>query len=475
MPLEDEAVPTPRQITRQVERMLASPVFAEAEIQAKLLDHLVTKALAGEEVTEQTVIADLFPIYSGTDSAIVRVHKKNLIGRIEEYYAYCGGEALVLISVPTKPRKKGYKPPPGEAYRPSFRYNPHHPADQDYRRGIYHLAQCAPGDDGIALDCFSSVIKREPNHALAHTGIADVHLRRALYYHTQITPSVSLRKSEESALKAIDCDPSQWRPHAVQGSIECFHGRWDKARAAFSLALQCDAHHTRYGGWYYPAFRLAQGHPQEALHLAEIRARENPHDAHAQVLWGIFLYLSRRFDDAMMALAVGETMNIRHWLTHLAIALLALARNEPSAARIVLANQLLGEDLFPGLLAFCIAAELKLRKSPEEWGPSRTHAKDSLLAPIYAALDELIDTLPQPSEQLANLLKRSRKKYVSPFQLALAYLAINDSRQAIRCLKRACAEHYPLCAWLQTFPLFDGLKDHQAFQELRRPVRRPSA
>jgi Tfp pilus assembly protein PilF len=466
MSLRDEAVPTHPHIRRQLERMLASPVFLEADTQARLLAHLVEKALAGEEVTEKTITAELFPVYQGRESGIVRVHKNSLRDRIEEYYEEHGGDSLVLITLPALLGKKGYKPPPGEAYKPSFKYNPLHPVDQDFRRGMYYLAQCAPSDDNLALDYFASALKREPNHAAAHTGMAEVHLRRAMYYHVYVT-------AQKSIDQALRCDAVTWRANAVQGMLHCFYRRWEKARVSFDLALKDNEAQTRYGAWYYPAFLMARRESAEALHLASERARENPEDLPSQIMHGIFLYLARRFDDAVFALALAETMSVRHWLTHTASALLALARNEPAAAHIILAHQAIGDDLFPGLLGLCLAETLRLRNTPGEWGVSRREATGTLFEQIYAALDELIDGLPSPEAQRDQLVAASKEKYIPPIQLALAQMAAGNSRQAFAYLNDAASEPHPLMAWLAILPIFDSLRKEPAFKKLLALADRP--
>lgn len=453
--------------------MLASPVFLEADTQARLLAHLVEKALAGEEVTEKTITAELFPVYQGRESGIVRVHKNSLRDRIEEYYEEHGGECLVLITLPALLRKKGYKPPPGEAYKPSFKYNPLHPVDQDFRRGMYYLAQCAPSDDNLALDYFASALKREPNHAAAHTGMAEVHLRRAMYYHVYATPAMCLKQAQRSIDQALRCDAVTWRANAVQGMLHCFYRRWEKARASFDLALKDNEVQTRYGAWYYPAFLMTRGESAEALHLASERARENPEDLPSQIMHGIFLYLARRFDDAVFVLALVETMSIRHWLTHTASALLALARREPAGAHIILVHQAIGDDLLPGLLALCLAETLRLRNTPSEWGISRREASNTLFEQIYAALDELIDRLPSPETQRNQLIAASKEKYIPPFQLALAHMAAGDSRQAIASLSDAASEPHPLIVWLAILPIFDSLRPEPAFKKLLAMADRP--
>lgn len=211
------------------------------------------------------------------------------------------------------------------------------------------------------------------------------------------------------------------------------------------------------------------------MSLAQEAARLWPDDLFAQVTYGIFLYLARRFDEALMALSLAEAMNARHWLSRTASALLAVARNEPAAAHVILVHHLIGDDVFPGLVTFCLAEILRLRANPEHWGPGRRHATDPLFSAVYAALDDLIDKLPSPPKQLAQLKALSKQRYVAPVQLALAHMAVGDNQNAIANLRKSLSEHYPVMAWLAVLPLFDSVRSHPGFAKLltRKPAPLP--
>jgi hypothetical protein len=54
-------------------------------------------------------------------------------------------------------------------------------------------------------------------------------------------------------------------------------------------------------------------------------------------------------------------------------------------------------------------------------------------------------------------------------------MAVNDGRNAVRCLAHACREFYPLTAWLHALPVFDGLRVRTDFQKLVLRVGFPVA
>jgi tetratricopeptide (TPR) repeat protein len=466
---DDSAIPRDEEVTQQLAKMLSSKRFAAANKQAPFLKFVVEAVLQGQATDEDTIGYALFTKYKPDESSDVRVTAGNLRQRLEDYYAEEGRDDPVFIALPAPPpvqRGKRVKRPTGESYRPFFTYNPNHPVDQDYRRGLYHLAQCTPSDDALALDYFGFALRGQPDHAASHACKAELFLRRAIYNPTNAPTTRNLELSRHSAQEALRCNPDLWKAHAIQGALHGCRWEWQKARECFDRALEKDTFLTQRGSWHYPAFLVALGQLDEALLLVQERASENPDDLSSQLTYGLFLYAARRFEDAAYALAKVQIMNPRHWLGRAISALLSLTQREPALAHIILVHQLVGEELLPGLLLFCYATDLRLRESPEQWGLSRRLAADGLFSAIYAALDEIADTLPSPPEQFAKLTKYATQQYISPVQLALADMALGRTVAASKQLERASEEHSPLVAWLDVWPIFDPLKEEQEFRAL---------
>jgi tetratricopeptide (TPR) repeat protein len=483
----NDHIPSDREVKRQLERMVSGERFASLPRQAAFLSLVVKKTLKGDEIDEDILGYELFRNYVADRSTDVRANANHLRASLTDYYAEEGLWDLVVISLPVPPRGKRYrtgkkrtskgKLPQGTPYKPFFAYNKRHPAEQDYRRALYYLGQCAPGDDGIALDYFGDVLKKIPSYSPAHVGKAEVFLRWAMYYHSRLTPAESLKLAEKHVLKGLQCNPKSWRAHAVQGAIHCCYQRWKEAKRSFTRALRRDAFHTRYGNWYYPAFLMATGKSSEALSLALTRAQENPDDHLAHLVHGAFLHAGRRFDDAFLALTIALTMQPRSWAIHTIAALNDLARGEPdkAAASIVRVYQLTGEELFPGLLILCLASAIRLRRTPEKQSLARRLGTDELFSEVYASIDAMLDALPTPQKQFAQVKRQARKRYIAPLQLAVAELGMNDAKSALKELKRASFEHHPLMAWLRLWPIFDALRERKEFQRLIEAMELPAS
>jgi len=128
-----EPAPTEQEVRRQLDRMLASHVFASAPRLSPLLQYIIDETLTerltedGTKLTEHQIGFALFENYDPNKSD-VRANGTALRNRIRAYYRECGADDLLLIEVP-----------PG-GYRAVFSYNPQSPADKLYRRGSLQVS-----------------------------------------------------------------------------------------------------------------------------------------------------------------------------------------------------------------------------------------------------------------------------------------------------------------------------------------------
>ena len=77
--------------------------------------------------------------------------------------------------------------------------------------------------------------------------------------------------------------------------------------------------------------------------------------------------------------------------------------------------------------------------------------------------------------ELEDLKRRSRREYVSPWQLAVAYAALGEKEDAIRCLQEAYQQHSPRLVLLQHYPDFDFLHSDPRYQAVVKGMGLPPA
>jgi Tol biopolymer transport system component len=104
------------EIRAQLDKLLASDIFARSERLSGLLRYVVERTLEGSQhiLKEQTIAQEFFgrgPEFEGASDPIVRVEARRLRDKLREYYASANGDSI-LITLP-----KG-------SYIPSFERNP---------------------------------------------------------------------------------------------------------------------------------------------------------------------------------------------------------------------------------------------------------------------------------------------------------------------------------------------------------------
>src|ERR1051325_9411702 len=101
----------PERVRAQLDRILVSAEFADAERASNFLRFVVLRALAGRtgEIKESVIAVDALgrsPSFDSKSDAIVRVEAKRLRDRLDSYYRSEGAGDRVTISLP----KGGYVP-----------------------------------------------------------------------------------------------------------------------------------------------------------------------------------------------------------------------------------------------------------------------------------------------------------------------------------------------------------------------------
>ena len=100
-----EMVPDPAGIREQLERILASDLFASAGRHSRMLRYLVDRTLAGEgdqlkEYVLGTEVFDRPDSYDPRLDSIVRVEVRRLRSRLEDYYRGPGAADPVVVTIP---------------------------------------------------------------------------------------------------------------------------------------------------------------------------------------------------------------------------------------------------------------------------------------------------------------------------------------------------------------------------------------
>ncbi len=167
-------------------------------------------------------------------------------------------------------------------------------AYEHYLKGLFHYNRYTVEQMQKGVVFFEKAIRRQPDFALAHAGLAHGSLGLGGYLH----PSY-YRKAKEAATKAIALDSQLLEPHLSLVYVQMFYD-WDWQGAERSIQKGLDinlrsalAH--RIKGVYFQV----TGRPQAAVEAHEIATKYDPLDVIFVKGLARSLYLARKYDEAM--------------------------------------------------------------------------------------------------------------------------------------------------------------------------------
>lgn len=423
-------------VRQELVQVLAAPAFAGALAHQRLLRHLVEGTLDGRiQGLKETVLGiEVFQRSAQTfdprRDSIVRVEARRLRQRLRRHYADTPRATLMIVL------ESG-------SYVPRFVPRPADDAQGQaaelVERGHYFLRLGHEEGHLKALERFEAAAQASPGHAAAHAGVARAWLQLVATNLEPPQPGIGL------ALAAVR--------RALQ--LQSAH--------AESLVLAAQLTHRFEFRW--PA-------AQALFRRARREAPDSAYVLHAQALSQM---MRGAFDDAALALATARQIDPQHLGLRAHQALLALYRRQWDVAEDLLQALL---DLSPdNVLGMSLLAYVALCRG-EAASALAQYKRVAALHPqlsigpcgeiwALAALGRQAGA----REAMQTLQQRwSDRRYLSPYQLAIAACRLGDLSAALQLLQRAVDERDPNALCLPVDPAFDGLVHTPRFEALRRQV-----
>ncbi len=298
-------------------------------------------------------------------------------------------------------------------------------AHRSYLRGRRQWSKRSRTGLMQAIEQFESAIDRDPEHALAWSGLADCYAILAPW----LPPRLGYQKARAAAKRALDLDPCSAEAHTSLAFTSLFMD-WDFAasEAGFRRALELDPSYATGHQWYAELL-TALGRFDEAL--AEARAAEELDAlsyAMPTTLVNVFYY-ARRYDEALeyhrRMVALGSPDGGLGGIADRARVLEQCGRPEEAIAEY---RAVLEQDDDPRIRAG--------------------------LACAYALAGH-----PVPArEELARLEALPRDRHVSPYALAGPLALLGDLDDAFAKLEACFTARDRAMIWLRVNPRFDALR-----------------
>jgi tetratricopeptide (TPR) repeat protein len=464
--------PAPEAVREQTRKLLDSAVFASSPSLSRFLAYVVDETLDGRSAQVKEYVIGVSVLgrpddYDPRLDPIVRVQARNLRNRLKIYYEGVGATDSVLIELPKGsyvpvfrwalpqaespvPLPVAHTPDPepkvsvaDEATRRTSRarwagaaamlalagwtglqlmskaefapgadrmavrsYSP--VAEQLYARGRYFYAKHSDEALRRSVGYFERSVTADPEFAPGYAGLAEA--VNVLVQYGQIPPREGMPRAKEAALRAIELDPNLPDAHVALGAVlEAYDWDFDAARREFRRAVELDPRHARARLWY-GLFLWDQGDFDAAFPELERAHQLDPVSVFTTAGMASVEMRRGHFDRALALFNDVLELEPMSASAHLKLAMLyhKASRVPESIQAMERARQIGAEN--PMMLAWAAA-------SYQRWGMKE-----------------------QARRVVADLENLALRKYVSPFDLAMAYDATGDAERAISYLERAYEE-----------------------------------
>src|SRR6266852_1732838 len=306
-----------------------------------------------------------------------------------------------------------------------------------YLKGRFFWNKRTGADLRKAIDYFNQAITKDPNYALAYSGLADSYLLLSPY--AAVSPGESLPPARSALKKALELDDSLAEAHASFGLLATLELDLHRALDELKRAVELKPNYATAHHWLALAhltllqFDQAISEAKRAIELDPLSLVIN-----ADTSW--IYFSARRYDEAEAQ--VRKTLEI--------------------GPQFFLAHYYLGEVLqFKGRLSEAIAEFQKafeLNNDPYSL---------AMLGQAYARNGQKDEA----QKILARLNEEAKSHYVAPYALALVQIALGDKDRAIEELEHAYQEHETNYLFaIKVDPMLDDLRGQPRFDALVQKV-----
>jgi TolB-like protein/Tfp pilus assembly protein PilF len=311
-------------------------------------------------------------------------------------------------------------------------------AYQDYLKGRYHWNRISADGLEKSVHFFEEALKKDPDFALAHAGLADAYALQGLF--GPMPPDEVMPVSKSYAIRALEIDPDLAEAHtALAGVLKHYERDWLGAEQRYRQALQLNPNYVHaYRG--YAALLSARSRFEEAM--AQIgRAHElDPLSVIVSMEMAWHLFLARDYDRAIQN--AGRVTDLEP---------------EFPSAQFILA----------------LACEQTGKFAEAQAALERSIAISQGHSSGLASLGHLFATTGRREEALAildRLNEMAGRVYVAPFWQAVVHAGLGDADAAMEQLERSYALRDLWLVWINTDPRLDRLRRDARFQQLLRRV-----
>ncbi len=292
-----------------------------------------------------------------------------------------------------------------------------------------------------AIKFFEQAIARDPNYAMAYSGLADSYAVLGVFGIR--APHEVFPQARRAVEKALSIDPDLASAHSALGHIKAQYERdWEGAAREYARALQLDSslaltYHRR--GLLY----AMEGDMDRAVAASQRAQQLEPLWLAAKAATANFLYYGRRYDESIRIVEQ----------------VLALDERADNARGFLIRNLIATGDYDRAIAEY--------DRRPIQMPGSNAHRAEALAR--SGRREEAL-------AELDRVLKLSQQRFVPAYDIALIQAALGDTENTFVWLERALDDRSTLMNFLAQDPMFDALHADPRFVSLVQRVgvyRRP--
>ena len=304
-----------------------------------------------------------------------------------------------------------------------------------YLQGRYHLNQRTEQGLLKAVEFFDKAIAEDPQYAPSYSGLADAH--GLLAHYGVLAPAEICTKAASNAAWAVLLDEESAEAHTSLAHVKASQDwDWQGAEREFQRAIQLNPRYATAHHWYSTSCLLPLGRLDEALEQLLLAQALDPVSSIISRDIAVNKYYMRDFEAALEqcdhTIEQNPHFSAAYWT-------LGLVQDQR-------------EDFEEAIAAFRRAIQLSPPSPRIQGALGRTFARAGKPRQAHKILDEL--------QELAE------KRYVSPFELASIYFALNQLDEGFRWLTKAYQDRCIELAGLKVDPKFDSVANDPRFLAL---------
>lgn len=305
-----------------------------------------------------------------------------------------------------------------------------------YLKGRYHWSKWTADGFRDALSCFEQAIGKDPNFALAYSGLGETYGVLSYFNQDPAQAQGALLKSKAYAQRALEIDESLAEAHLLIGNLAHFHEwNWPLAEREFKIALQLNPNlATAHQG--YSMFLMDQRKLDEAFAEMELAYQLDPLSLPVNTTMGFLLFNAGRYDESIAQLRKSLKLSSKSQMTE-------------ADTTFQLSCQLLGACL-ERVGKEDEAVNEYLRMLPE------SAETEELIASLRRAYAESgMQGFWRKFAALAEQL--TARRVIAPLFVATIYISLGEHDAAFEWMEKAFSGRSPALSHIQADPRFEPL------------------